>query len=238
MGNHFTMPTQLSTVNQMAAWARIDAEQLIETEAARLKSIVENVMNVCTEYDAARQAATTNSHLTSTGQQSAIRSAAEKGAETIRGYTDKFLADLATRAGTLSSALASSVNGDMDVLTLMKVQERRALLASMDELSVQIIYTTACETGDDELTCLAVETAPSFAKLVTPAVKELGMATRAAHNHPDKAEQLRQVRVQHEIVALSRNAALRELAQMPDTLAEQAKGQSAIKVDDNDQIDD
>ena len=235
MGSHFTMPTQLATINQMSAWVAIDAANFAEAEAAKLKSTVEAVMNACTAYDQSRQAATTNSDLSPAGQQAAIRRAAEHGGQTVKGLCDKLLSDLKTRAGMLSAALTNSLKANTDANTTALLIERRSLLSGMDALSLQTTYNDACYGNKDELTALAIETAPAFMKYVTPEVLEIGKATRAAMMNPSGAEELDQVRAQYEILALSRNAALKEMAQMEDTIAEQAKGQIAKTLDENDE---
>ncbi len=232
MGNHFVMPTQLATVGQMSAWAAIDAANLIAAEAARLKSTVERVMNICDDYDQARQAASVDSELSFAGQQAAKRRAAEKGGEKIKELCDPFLDELSKRAGTLSSKLANSVSATPDANMIALMIERRSLLATMDKLGRQTIYTQICQDGSDELTALAFEQAPGFMRLLTPEALELGKAQRAAFADPEAADQLQKVRMQHEILALSRNAALRQLAQQQDTIAEQARGQRALTVDD------
>ena len=228
MSTSFVMPNTISTVQQAAFWAQIDSRQLVEAEAEKLKKIVENVALAVTEYKNAAVAANIDSELSDAGIQSAIRRAAERGAAVVKGQTDGFITELETRAGKLANALANSVKGEPDVITTMLIQERRTLLADMDPLAVQTIYATCCETGSDELTCQAIETGPSFLSLVTPAVMEVGRATRAARLNPNMADELEKVRFQRELAAMSRNGALRELAQSDDPIAEQAKGMLRI----------
>ena len=232
MGTHFTMPVQLATVNQMSAWIQIDSANLIAAEANRLKSTVEKVMDVCTAYDVTRQAVSIDSELSFAGQQASKRRAAEAGAEKIKALCDPFLNELSKRAGTLAAKLANTVTATPDANMVALMIERRSILSSMDELGRQLIYTQVCQDNSDELTALAFEQAPTFMKLLTPEVLELGKAMRAAAADPEAADQLEKVRMQHEILALSRNAALRELAQQQDTLAEQARGQRALTPDD------
>jgi hypothetical protein len=230
-----SIPDQILSVYQASAWAQIDAAQLVESEAAKLKSIIKNVSTVCNEYEAARMAATVDSDLSFAGQKAAIKRAAEKGATTIRNQTDAFIADVEARAGKLASALANSVEvGKPDALEMMQLIERRALLAAMDRLDVGVIYSACCQTGEDELTARAIETGPPFLKLVKPAQVELGKAQRAARMNPDMASELDKLRRQREICAMSRNAGLRELAQSDDPIAEQAKGQKKVDYIDGD----
>ena len=234
MESKFVMPTQLADIQQTSAWARVDTLQLVESEAKRLKTAIEAVMDTCTSYDIARQTATTNVELSPAGMQAAIRRAGEAGAERVKSICDKLLAELQTRAGKLSSALTNMVQGDADQTALSLMQERRSLLAGMDKLDVESIYTQACFDGSDELTCRAIESAPGFMKLVRLDVLEKGKVVRAAYLNPDMDTELKQVREQYEILALSRNSALRQMAQMQDTLAEQARGQITPFLDGDD----
>ena len=229
MSTSFVMPNSISTVQQAAFWAQIDSQNLAEAQAEKLKQLVENVATAVTEYGNARVAANTDSELSQAGVKAAVRRAAERAAAVVKGQTDPFIKEMETRAGVLANSLANSVKGEPDVITTMLIQERRALLADMkDGLLVQQIYASCCENGTDELTCRAVETAPQFMKLATPDLIEMGRATRAARMNPDMASELEKVRFQRELAAMSRNGALRELSQLDDSIAEQAKGMLRI----------
>lgn len=243
MGSHFTMPLQMSNVQQMAAWASIENINLIESEALRLRTTIEKVMDLCAAFYDKKAAITTDAKLSPAGIAGAIKRAGDDGAERVKQLCDTFMNELQNRAASLSAKLTNSVDqkaGDFDVITLSLVQERRAFLINMDVLDRQMFYQQLCASGEDALTAVAFETAPPFLKLITPEQIEIGKAQRAAFANPEADKELTQVREQYTFLAQTRNSALKEMTGTDGTLEEQTRTQIPVNLDqdDNDQIDD
>ena len=232
MANHYELPATVTSIQQMSAWASLENAQLIEADATRLKAVLEGVVAACTQFEIARQTASVDSELSYSGQQAAKRRAGEQGAEKVKSLCDKLLAELLTRAGSLSAALTNSLKANTDANVTPLLIERRSLLATMDPVLVQSIYAQACIESNDELTAIAIESAPAFMRLVTPENLEKGKVVRAAFANPDAAAELQQVRVQYDILSTTRNSALMQLIGTDGTLEERARSQIAVDIED------
>ena len=231
MANFYELPAEITSIQQMTAWASLENAQLIEADSKRLKAVLEGVVEACKQFEIARQTASVDSNLSQAGVDAAKRRAGEVGAEKVKALCDRLLAELLTRAGNLSGALTNSLKANTDANVTPLLIERRSLLAAMDPVLVQSIYAQACIESNDELTAIAIESAPAFMRLVTAEDLEKGKVTRAAFANPDAAKELEQVRFQYSVLSTSRNSALMQMIGTDGLLEERARSQIPVDID-------
>lgn len=210
-------------LHQAMHWQMLDAAQLAADKTKRIKQIIDAAYAALTSYYDHLVEIQSDPDLSQSGRQSRTADASKRAMGVIVGLSKPALAELDGDVQRLDQALLRAAAGVADDAsrTLLKI-EARQLAAQIDPLLLEGQYLSLCESGDDLLTCEAIEQAPAIGKMLRDDILEKGKIIRAAKLHPDQAEALRQAREARSILAAAVDQARATLGAPLMTLADMA----------------
>lgn len=200
-------PLSTSNINnndlkQEMYWTQLDQAELADSKAKKIHDIITASYSALNTFYETKVQVQSDNELTPAGMRSRIETAGNRALAIIQNLSKPALAEIDGDIQRLDQALLRAAIGEADDAsrTLLKI-EARTLAAQIDPLLLEPQYLALCESGDDLLTCEAIEQAPAIGKMLRTDVLERGRIMRAAKLHPDQAEALRQAREARSILA-------------------------------------
>lgn len=191
-----------SDLKQQMVWMQIDAANLNADKEKRIKDVIQAVFSSIDGYQGQIAEIEADPDLSLAGKRSRTDAAGKRVLHQVTALSTPVLTELDADVQRLNQALARAAAGEADDAsrTMLKI-EARQLAAQIDPLLLETQYLMLCETGEDQLSCQAIEEAPAFGRLLRAETLERGRIIRAAHLHPDQAESLRQAKESRALLA-------------------------------------
>jgi hypothetical protein len=191
-----------SDLKQQMYWMQVDSARLSADKGKHIKDIIQAVFGAIDAYAGEIAVIEADPDLSLSGKRSRTDAAGKRVAGIVSELSKPALAELNADILRLTHALSRAAAGEADDAsrTLLKI-EARQLAAQIDPLLLQTQYMALCESGDDNLTCEAIEQAPVIGRMLSAETLAAGRVIRAAKLHPDQAEALRQAQEARAILA-------------------------------------
>lgn len=182
-------------LKQQMHWMQVDSARLSAAKEKRIKDIIQAVFSAVDGYVGDIAEIESDADLSLMGKRSRTEAAGARALGIVTTLTKPALAELDADIMRLDQALSRAADGAADDVarTMLKI-EARQLAAQIDPLLLETQYLALCESGDDNLTCEAIEQAPAIGRMLRAETLQAGRVIRGAKLHPDQAEALRQAR--------------------------------------------
>lgn len=178
----------------MSYFAMVDREMLDAADAQAAKDVLSGVVALVGKHHEASIAIKGDGDLSDSGRKSKLAALTVRSDQALDALTKNALAKLEEKTQTLTQSLANAASLEPTVSDIMLMIERRAFARELDPLIVQTKLLELAGNGKDDLSVIAIITAPAVAPLVQPDIAARAKAIMGARLLPDQSKALNDAR--------------------------------------------